>query len=214
MYLPDILIALQSSPRVLNKDNQNLTLASPSADFRTYSLICTCHFSVTMVARAFRPDAHWRALKGILPPESRNISSLDELEDGPTMQGRDAKMFPDTGTLAIAQVGTDTRPTTALLARRINSGNFAIKDEWKTNARGRQLIENNVFFPERTLFSTDEEREEYRVAEEQISDVTAEAVVIMFRVRRLAIICMSLTRHSSTRHPNWGSSLFTSRSAI
>ncbi|KIH65494.1 hypothetical protein ANCDUO_04187 [Ancylostoma duodenale] len=54
----------------------------------------------------------------------------------------------------------------------------------ETNARERYLIENIIFHPERTLFLSDEEREEYRIAEREVSDATAEVIAIMFHVRR------------------------------
>ncbi|EYC42535.1 hypothetical protein Y032_0528g2986 [Ancylostoma ceylanicum] len=61
----------------------------------------------------------------------------------------------------------------------------------KAYARGLQLIEDTIFHPERTLFLTDEEHEEYRIAEEEISEATAETVAVMFSVRRPATVCMT-----------------------
>ncbi|EYC10868.1 hypothetical protein Y032_0053g2340 [Ancylostoma ceylanicum] len=41
--------------------------------------------------------------------------------------------------------------------------------------RGRELIETMIFDPERTLYLSDEEHEDYRIAEREISDATDEA---------------------------------------
>ncbi|KIH48900.1 hypothetical protein ANCDUO_21027 [Ancylostoma duodenale] len=52
--------------------------------------------------------------------------------------------------------------------------------------RGWEVIETIIFDSERTLHLPDEEREDYRVAEREISDANAtyEAVAIMFRVSK------------------------------
>ncbi|KIH56049.1 integrase core domain protein [Ancylostoma duodenale] len=60
-----------------------------------------------------------------------------------------------------------------------------------TYTRGRELIETMIFRPDRTLALTDEERDEYRIAEQEISEATEEAVAIMFRVRRPSVVCMT-----------------------
>ncbi|EPB67806.1 hypothetical protein ANCCEY_13099 [Ancylostoma ceylanicum] len=73
-------------------------------------------------------------------------------------------------------------------ANQLRAGEESLCESY---ARGRELIENTIFHPERTLFLTDEEREEYRIAEKEISDATDEAVAIMFRVRRPSIVCMT-----------------------
>ncbi|KHJ77484.1 hypothetical protein OESDEN_22896, partial [Oesophagostomum dentatum] len=64
-------------------------------------------------------------------------------------------------------------------------------DECSAYAQGRELIEDMIFHPERTINLSDEERDRYRIAEREISEATEDAVEIMFRVRRPAIICMT-----------------------
>ncbi|EYC02187.1 hypothetical protein Y032_0101g3353 [Ancylostoma ceylanicum] len=41
-------------------------------------------------------------------------------------------------------------------------------------ARRRQLIEDTILYPERTLFLTDEESEEYSIAERKMSEAITE----------------------------------------
>ncbi|KIH52452.1 hypothetical protein ANCDUO_17446 [Ancylostoma duodenale] len=60
-----------------------------------------------------------------------------------------------------------------------------------TYARGRELMETMIFHPDRTLSLTDEERDEYRIADQEISDATEEAVAIVFRVRRPSVVFMT-----------------------
>lgn len=87
----------------------------------------------------------------------------------------------------------DGAPTTADLhvilkgmsANRLRAGEQSLYD---TYARGRELRETMIFHPERTLSLTDEERDEYRIAEQEISETTEEAVAIMFRVRRPSVV--------------------------
>ncbi|EPB70379.1 hypothetical protein ANCCEY_10528 [Ancylostoma ceylanicum] len=73
-------------------------------------------------------------------------------------------------------------------ANQLRAGEESLCESY---ARGRELIENTIFPPERTLFLTDEEREEYRIAEKEISDATDEVVAIMFCVRRPSVVCMT-----------------------
>ncbi|VDO80924.1 unnamed protein product [Heligmosomoides polygyrus] len=64
-------------------------------------------------------------------------------------------------------------------------------DRCETYIDSRRLLETLTFNPESCLQLTDEEREEYRIAERDNSDATEEAVKVMLRVRLPSIICMT-----------------------
>ncbi|XGW34683.1 hypothetical protein V3C99_018573, partial [Haemonchus contortus] len=55
----------------------------------------------------------------------------------------------------------------------------------------RRLLETLLFHPDACLHLSDEDREEYRIAERENSDATEEAVKVMMRVRFPSIICMT-----------------------
>ncbi|XGW14950.1 hypothetical protein V3C99_000886 [Haemonchus contortus] len=57
--------------------------------------------------------------------------------------------------------------------------------------RGRELLESLMFYDDFTVDLTEAEREEYLIAERDISDLTRKAVAIMFEVRRPAILCIT-----------------------
>ncbi|VDP30774.1 unnamed protein product [Heligmosomoides polygyrus] len=69
-------------------------------------------------------------------------------------------------------------------------------------ARGRELIETTIFHPERTLELTDAERDRYFIAERENPDATEDAVLIMFRVRRPRILCMTTSALLNSTRPS------------
>ncbi|VDO73810.1 unnamed protein product [Heligmosomoides polygyrus] len=56
---------------------------------------------------------------------------------------------------------------------------------------GRRLLEILLSNPDAALNLTDEEREEYRIADRDNSDATEDAVKVMLRVRFPSIVCMT-----------------------
>ncbi|KHJ96964.1 hypothetical protein OESDEN_03068 [Oesophagostomum dentatum] len=56
-------------------------------------------------------------------------STLENLDDNSTVQGRDAKLLRDATAQAIVKVWTDTCTATALLTRKINEGNNALTEK-------------------------------------------------------------------------------------
>ncbi|WKX94470.1 hypothetical protein Q1695_011609 [Nippostrongylus brasiliensis] len=53
------------------------------------------------------------------------------------------------------------------------------------------LAEIALFHPEQTMYLTEDQREDYRIAERENPEATEEAVEIMFRVRRPNILCIT-----------------------
>ncbi|WKY00310.1 hypothetical protein Q1695_014845 [Nippostrongylus brasiliensis] len=56
--------------------------------------------------------------------------------------------------------------------------------------RGLEVLEKYLFDPDRALCSSEAEREEYRMAEREVSDVTIQVIRIMFEVRPPAVVCL------------------------
>ncbi|VDP62299.1 unnamed protein product [Heligmosomoides polygyrus] len=61
----------------------------------------------------------------------------------------------------------------------------------ETFSRGRELIERLLFHTDDALFLSQDEREEYRLAEKEVSRIATKVIAIMFRVRTPAIICLT-----------------------
>ncbi|XGW30776.1 hypothetical protein V3C99_009609 [Haemonchus contortus] len=70
-----------------------------------------------------------------------------------------------------------------------------------TYSRGRELIERLILRPETTTNLTDEEREEFRIAENQNSAATEDAVKIMLRGRFPSIMCITTASLLNTTKP-------------
>ncbi|WKX90755.1 hypothetical protein Q1695_009530 [Nippostrongylus brasiliensis] len=58
-------------------------------------------------------------------------------------------------------------------------------------ASGRQLLETAMFHPELTIQLSDDEREQFRIAERENSEATEDAVAIMYEVRRPDVLCIT-----------------------
>ncbi|XGW21519.1 hypothetical protein V3C99_004464, partial [Haemonchus contortus] len=74
-------------------------------------------------------------------------------------------------------------------------------DHLTTYSRGRELIEGLILKPDTTTNLTDEEREEFRIAENQNSEATRKAVKIMLRVRFPSIMCITTASLLNTTKP-------------
>ncbi|WKX90331.1 hypothetical protein Q1695_009290 [Nippostrongylus brasiliensis] len=57
--------------------------------------------------------------------------------------------------------------------------------------RGRELLELFMFDPDRALHLNESEREEYRLAEREVSDITTDVIRVMFEVRPPAVVCLT-----------------------
>lgn len=57
--------------------------------------------------------------------------------------------------------------------------------------RGRELLETYLFEPDRALHLTEQQREENKMAEREVSDITSDVIRIMFEVRPPAVVCLT-----------------------
>ncbi|WKX97745.1 hypothetical protein Q1695_013429 [Nippostrongylus brasiliensis] len=57
--------------------------------------------------------------------------------------------------------------------------------------RGRGVVEKYMFDPSSALHLTEEEKDEYRIAEREVSGITTEMIRTMFTVRPPAILCLT-----------------------
>ncbi|WKX95926.1 hypothetical protein Q1695_012408 [Nippostrongylus brasiliensis] len=58
-------------------------------------------------------------------------------------------------------------------------------------ARGRALLERALFDPDSTLNLSEDQREEFRIAEKEIPKITSEVVTLMFNVRNPSTVCLT-----------------------
>ncbi|WKY11566.1 hypothetical protein Q1695_003274 [Nippostrongylus brasiliensis] len=93
--------------------------------------------------------------------------------------------------------GTPTTPVDihTVLKRLADDYGHRMSDEavriCRRYKRGRELLETYLFNPDRALRLTEVEREEYRMAEREVSDITNDVVRIMFEVRPPAVLCLT-----------------------
>ncbi|KAK5983396.1 hypothetical protein GCK32_022668, partial [Trichostrongylus colubriformis] len=90
-------------------------------------------------------------------------------------------------------LGLAANPTDTLTEREIA--------RLRRYARGRSLIERVLRDPNAAFGMTEEEREEYRIAEYDNSDATEEAVAIMLKVRFPTILCMTVSALLNSTRP-------------
>ncbi|XGW27436.1 hypothetical protein V3C99_007774, partial [Haemonchus contortus] len=90
---------------------------------------------------------------------------------------------------------------TGLLANYSDSLSPQEQERLQQYIRGRRLIERVLFHPEATLHMTDQEREEYRIAENHNSLATERAVTMMLRVRFPTILCITISSLLNTTKP-------------
>ncbi|VDP13483.1 unnamed protein product [Heligmosomoides polygyrus] len=61
----------------------------------------------------------------------------------------------------------------------------------KNYQKGRAILENFLFQPNSTIFLSEKDREEYTMAEKEVSRLTRKVVKILFRVRTPNVLCLS-----------------------
>ncbi|KAK5970534.1 hypothetical protein GCK32_022845 [Trichostrongylus colubriformis] len=106
-------------------------------------------------------------------------------------------------------------PTTSgLLANYPNLLNEEKTERLTRYRRGRELLERLLLRPETTIHLTDEEREEFGIAENQNSEATEDAVKIMLRVRYPSILCITTASFLNVTKPGGLFPMFSRRARL